>query len=175
MLLRISDVFFKPAKEGHTVVIIMNEITHTGVLWNRMLFDAKNAVVNSICYVTRIHLQPFLWLTERNVKKKKDFVDFGITHFACAGNIIYLSKKHQLSQACRDVSKRSFLAEVLSCISSISPLPASLMRCLSGYGIVSSQTLPGQEQSNWMTLTVKVSVSQYSVVKVIVSNKCYFY
>jgi len=57
----------------------------------------------------------------KGMLKNKDSVDFGITHFACAGNIIYLSKKHQLSQACRDVSKRSFLAEVLSCISSIFP------------------------------------------------------
>lgn len=73
-------------------------------------------------YITSqvLHLQPFYdW--PKGVLKNKDFVDFGITHFACAGNIIYLSKEHQLSRACRVVSKRSFLAEVLSCISSISP------------------------------------------------------
>lgn len=29
MLLRISDVFLKPAKEGRTVIIIINEITCT--------------------------------------------------------------------------------------------------------------------------------------------------
>jgi hypothetical protein len=48
---------------------------------------------------------------------------------------IYLSKKNQLSQACR---LPSFLVEVHSCISS-SASPPSLMRCLSGYGAVPSQ------------------------------------
>lgn len=115
-------VFVKPAKECHAVIIIINEITFTRVLWKRMLFEVKNTVVNSVCYVTSAPFTAFLWLAERNVTlRNTDFVDFRITHFAYAGNIIYLSKKHQLLQACRDVSKRSFLAEVLSCISSIFP------------------------------------------------------
>jgi len=122
MLLRICDVFLKPAKESHTVIVIINEITYTRVLWNRMLFEVKNAVLNSVCYVTSTRFAAFFFFDwQKRMLKNKDSVDFGITHFACAGNIIYLSKKHQLSQACRNVSKRSFLAEVLSCISSISP------------------------------------------------------
>jgi len=32
ILLRISDVFLKPAKEGHTVIIIINGITYMRVL-----------------------------------------------------------------------------------------------------------------------------------------------
>jgi ABC-type histidine transport system ATPase subunit len=69
MLLRISDVFLKTAKEGHTVIIIINEITYTRVLWNRMLFELKNAVVNSVYYVTSTPFAARLWLAERNVKK----------------------------------------------------------------------------------------------------------
>lgn len=153
----------------------VNETTFTRVMWNRVLFEVKKAVVNSVCFVTRTRFTAFLWLAERNVTLRNK-EDFGITHFACAGNIIYLSKEHQLSRACRDVCLQTFI----SCRGSFQylfhlPLPASLMWCLSGYGIVTSQTLPGQEQSNRKPLTVVVSVSQYSVVKVILSNKCYLH
>jgi hypothetical protein len=156
-----------------TFVTIIHQIIFTRLLWSRMLFEVKNF------YVLRhkvLHLQPFCVTggKEYNIEK----YGFCMT----SGSLFCLRRECNIfvQEASVVTSLQRRLRTFISCRGSFLylfhlPLPTSLMRCLSGYSIVSSQTLPGQEQCNWMTSAVEMSVYQYSVVKVLLSNKCCLY
>jgi hypothetical protein len=59
MLLKIHEFRENLRREGRAVLMAVVEVTSTGLPWNRMMFNVKNALIKSV-YTIPLFYVPFL-------------------------------------------------------------------------------------------------------------------